>query len=197
MEVYIEPLAKLIAAFTKLPGVGQRTALRYAYAIINMHKEDAAEFALAIEEAKEQIHYCSVCGNFTVNDPCDICSSRESKAICVVKEPKDVLAIEKLREYKGVYHVLHGALSPLDGVGPDDIRIKELLGRVADGSVEEVILATNSDVEGEATAIYISKLLKPLGIRVTRIAQGLPMGAELEFADDVTISRALSDRKEI
>ena len=192
-----DTLQNLINAFTNLPSVGAKTAERYAYAIINMPQDTVEFFAKSMLDAKEYLHYCRICGDFTDHDICPICESRSSKVICVVKEPKDIRAIEKSKHFTGLYHVLHGTISPLENKGPDDIRIKELLGRVADGSVEEVILATNSDVEGEATAIYISKLLKPLGIRVTRIAQGLPMGAELEFADDVTISRALSDRKEI
>ncbi len=197
MNIYIESLAKLINQMSKLPGVGKRTAFRYAYSVINMSEEEVKELAQSILEAKEKIHYCSVCGNFTDSDPCYICRERSGDVICVVKEPKDVIAMEKTREFKGVYHVLHGTLNPLDGVGPDDIRIKELIQRVSDGSVKEVIMATNPDVEGEATAMYISRLLKPFGVKVTRIAHGIPMGAELEYADEVTLSRALMDRKEM
>ena len=197
MKIYIDSLAKLVNQFSKLPGVGPRTALRYAYAVIGMEKEEADELISAIREVKEKVHYCSVCGNFTDVDPCPICENRDKSVICVVKEPKDVTAMEKVREFKGVYHVLHGVLSPLDGIGPDQIRIKELLKRVAEGGVSEVIMATNPDVEGEATAMYIAKLLKPLGVRVTRLAQGVPMGAELEFTDEVTLARALSERQEL
>ena len=197
MDVFIEPIGRLINEFTKLPGVGKKTAQRYAYKIINMSAEEAAGFAAAITDCKRKVRYCSVCGNFTENDVCDICRSRDKSLICVVKEPKDVIALEKLHEYKGVYHVLHGVISPMEGVGPNDIRIKELLARVNEGGVKEVIMATNPDVEGEATAMYIARLLKPLGIDVTRLAHGIPIGGELEYTDDVTLSRALSERKYI
>ena len=197
MDVFIEPIGRLINEFTKLPGVGKKTAQRYAYKIINMSAEEAAGFAAAITDCKRKVRYCSVCGNFTENDVCDICRSRDKSLICVVKEPKDVIALEKLHEYKGVYHVLHGVISPMEGVGPNDIRIKELLARVNEGGVKEVIVATNPDVEGEATAMYIARLLKPLGIDVTRLAHGIPIGGELEYTDDVTLSRALSERKSI
>ena len=197
MDVFIEPIGRLINEFTKLPGVGKKTAQRYAYKIINMSAEEAAGFAAAITDCKRKVRYCSVCGNFTENDVCDICRSRDKSLICVVKEPKDVIALEKLHEYKGVYHVLHGVISPMEGVGPNDIRIKELLARVNEGGVKEVIMATNPDVEGEATAMYIARLLKPLGIDVTRLAHGIPIGGELEYTDYVTLSRALSERKSI
>ncbi len=197
MDVFIEPIGRLINEFTKLPGVGKKTAQRYAYKIINMSAEEAAGFAAAITDCKRKVKYCSVCGNFTENDVCDICRTRDKSLICVVKEPKDVIALEKLHEYKGVYHVLHGVISPMEGVGPNDIRIKELLARVNEGGVKEVIMATNPDVEGEATAMYIARLLKPLGIDVTRLAHGIPIGGELEYTDDVTLSRALSERKSI
>ena len=197
MDVFIEPIGRLINEFTKLPGVGKKTAQRYAYKIINMSAEEAAGFAAAITDCKRKVRYCSVCGNFTENDVCDICRTRDKSLICVVKEPKDVIALEKLHEYKGVYHVLHGVISPMEGVGPNDIRIKELLARVNEGGVKEVIMATNPDVEGEATAMYIARLLKPLGIDVTRLAHGIPIGGELEYTDDVTLSRALSERKSI
>ena len=197
MNVYIEPIGKLINQFTKLPGVGAKTAQRYAYKIINMTEEEAAEFAESVINAKKKVRYCKICGNFTDMEVCEICSVRDTSLICVVKEPKDVLAMEKAHEFKGVYHVLHGTISPMDGIGPNDIRIKELLSRVSAGGVNEVIMATNPDVEGEATAMYISSLLKPLGIKVSRLAHGIPMGRELEYADEVTISRALLDRKEI
>lgn len=197
MNVFIEPIGALINAFSKLPGVGAKTAQRYAYRVINMSDEEAASFADAILTAKKKVHYCKVCGNYTDQDVCEICKTRDPSVICVVKEPKDVVALEKVRDYKGVYHVLHGTISPMDGIGPNDIRIKELLARVAQGNVKEVVMATNPDVEGEATAMYISGLLKPLGVKVTRIAQGVSIGAELEYADEVTLSKALADRKEI
>ena len=153
-------------------------------------------FAAAITDAKRKVRYCKICGNFTENDVCDICRTRDKSTICVVKEPKDVVALEKLHEYKGVYHVLHGVINPMEGVGPNDIRIKELLERI-DGSVKEVIMATNPDVEGEATAMYVARLLKPLGVNVTRLAHGIPIGSEIEYTDDVTLSRALMERKSI
>lgn len=197
MDVFIEPIGKLINEFTKLPGVGKKTAQRYAYKIIGMTDAEAKAFAESIVNCKSKVRYCNICGNFTEGDVCDICKRRESSTICVVKEPKDVIAMEKLHEYKGVYHVLHGVISPMDGVGPNDIRIKELLSRVNGGGVKEVIMATNPDVEGEATAMYIAKLLKPLGINVTRLAHGIPIGSELEYTDEVTLSRALLERKSI
>ncbi len=192
---YIEPLARLIAEFGKLPSVGEKTAARYAYAILEAPSEDVDALIDAIKSVRENVHFCSICGNFTEHDICDICATRKAKTICVVKEPKDVTALEKVKGYDGVYHVLHGVISPMDRVGPDDIRIKELLARL-DG-VEEVILATNPDVEGEATAMYIARLIKPLGIKVTRIARGLPEGSVIEYADESTLSRALSSRTEL
>ena len=197
MSGYIEPIGKLINEFTKLPGVGVKTAQRYAYKVINMPIEEAEAFAESIINAKKKIRYCKRCGNFTDREVCDICETRDSSVICVVKEPKDVLAMEKAREFKGVYHVLHGVISPMEGITPNDIKIKELLSRIAEGGVKEVIMATNPDVEGEATAMYISSLIKPLGIKVTRLAHGIPIGSEIEYADEVTISRAILDRKEI
>lgn len=197
MDVFIEPIGKLINEFSKLPGVGKKTAQRYAYKIIGMSEGEARAFAESIINCKRKVRYCSVCGNFTEDDVCDICKRREKTSICVVKEPKDVIAMEKLHEFKGVYHVLHGVISPMDGIGPNDIRIKELLARVSGGEVGEVIMATNPDVEGEATAMYIAKLLKPLGVTVTRLAHGIPIGSELEYTDEVTPSRALSERKQI
>lgn len=196
MDIFIEPIGRLINQFTKLPGVGKKTAQRYAYKIISMSKEEAAEFSSAITEAKRRVRYCSVCGNFTEDEVCEICRTRDKSMICVVKEPRDVIALEKLHEYRGVYHVLHGVINPMEGVGPNDIRIKELLARIDDG-VKEVIMATNPDVEGEATAMYIARLLKPLGVNVTRIAHGIPVGGELEYTDEVTLSRALTERKSI
>lgn len=196
MDIFIEPIGRLINQFSKLPGVGKKTAQRYAYKVISMSDAEASEFAESILNCKRKVRYCKTCGNFTEDDECAICRTRQSSTICVVKEPKDVIAMEKLHEFKGVYHVLHGVISPMDGVGPNDIRIKELLARV-NGSVEEVIMATNPDVEGEATAMYIAKLLKPLGVNVTRLAHGIPVGGELEYTDEVTLSRALSERKSI
>ena len=197
MKVFIEPIGKLINEFSKLPGVGSKTAQRYAYKVINMTEEEAKEFANSIINAKKKVKYCSICGNFTEEDICDICKNRNSETICVVKEPKDVISIEKLNEYNGLYHVLHGTISPLDGVGPNDINIRGLLTRLSAGGVKEVIMATNPDVEGEATAMYISSLIKPLGIKVTRLAHGIPVGTELEYADEVSLARAFVDRKTI
>ena len=197
MEVFIEPIGRLINEFSKLPGVGRKTAQRYAYRVINMTESEAQAFAAAIVNAKKKVRYCKVCGNFTEEEECEICRTRDKRTICVVKEPKDVIALEKLHEYKGVYHVLHGVIDPMNGVSPNDIRIKELLARVAEGGVREVIMATNPDVEGEATAMYIAKLLKPLGVVVTRISRGVPVGSELEYADEATLARALSERKQI
>ncbi len=197
MDVFIEPIGRLINEFSKLPGVGKKTAQRYAYKVIGMTEAEAREFADSIISCKRKVRYCKICGNFTEEEVCEICKRRSSDIICVVKEPKDVIAMEKLREFKGTYHVLHGVISPMDGIGPNDIRIKELLSRVAQGGVQEVIMATNPDVEGEATAMYIAKLLKPLGVNVTRLAHGIPVGGELEYTDEVTLSRALSERKSI
>lgn len=192
---YIEPLARLIAQLGKLPSVGQKTAARYAYAILNSPDEDVEELIAAIRDVKQNVHFCSVCGNYTENDVCDICATRSAKIICVVKEPKDILALEKVKDFKGVYHVLGGVISPMEHISPEDLHIKELLGRL--NGVEEVILATNPDVEGEATAMYIARLVKPLGIKVTRIARGLPEGSVIEYADESTLSRALSSRIEV
>lgn len=192
---YVKPLSKLVAELTKLPGVGEKTAARYAYSILNYSDEDVSALVSAIEDVKKNVHFCKVCGNFTENEVCDICQTRDKSIICVVKEPKDVLAFEKIKGYKGVYHILHGVISPMDHVGPNDIRIKELLSRL-DG-VQEVILATNPDVEGEATAMYIASLIKPLGIKCTRIARGLPEGSVIEYADENTLSQALKLRVEL
>lgn len=197
MDVFIEPIGKLINEFSKLPGVGKKTAQRYAYKIIGMTDEEARAFSQSILDCKRKVRYCKICGNFTEEEVCDICKRRDKSTVCVVKEPKDVIALEKLHEFKGVYHVLHGVISPMDGIGPNEIRIKELLARVNEGGIQEVIMATNPDVEGEATAMYIAKILKPLGVNVTRIAHGIPIGSELEYTDEVTLSRALSERKQI
>lgn len=190
-----EIIEKLIEQFRSLPSVGYKTAQRYAYSIIEGSRERAANFSSAIMEAKTKIGFCKECGNFTDEEVCHICKTRNKKLICVVKEPKDVLSMEKVKEYNGVYHVLFGTISPLENRGPDDIRIRELLERIKKDGVEEVIMATNPDVEGDATAMYIAKLLKPLGIKVTRIAQGVAMGSDLEYADEVTLSRALEERR--
>lgn len=197
MKVYIEPIGKLITEFSKLPGVGAKTAQRFAYKVIKMTDDEAKSFAEAILNVKKDVKYCSICGNFSESDVCDICKVRSTETICVVKEPKDVIAIEKLNEYNGVYHVLHGTISPLDGIGPNDIDVKGLLARISNGGVKEVIMATNPDVEGEATAMYISSLIKPLGIKVTRLAHGIPIGTDLEYADEVSLARAFVDRKSI
>ncbi len=193
----IEPIARLINEFSKLPSVGRKTAERYAYHIIRSSDERAKNFADSILECKAKIKFCEVCGNYTDSSPCRICRERSANLLCVVKEPKDAMAIEKTGSFKGQYHILHGTINPLAGVGPNDIRLKELLGRIDEFKTNEVIIATNPDVEGEATAMYIAKLLKPLGVKVSRIAQGISMGSELEYADEVTLSKALSDRKEM
>jgi recombination protein RecR len=199
ISYYVEPIAKLINELSKLPGIGNRTAQRLAFHIINMSSDDVDNLARAISEAKKKIVYCSHCNNISDSSTCSICGSklRDKGTICVVEHPRDVIAMEKTREYKGVYHVLHGAISPMEGIGPEDIKIKELLSRLKDGEVKEVILATDPNVEGEATAVYISKLLKPLGIKTTRLAHGIPVGGDLEYADEVTLSKALEGRREI
>lgn len=190
-------IEKLIEQFRTLPGVGYKTAQRYAFSIIEGKEERAKRFAEAITQAKAKIGFCKVCGNFTDKEICSICQHRNRKLICVVKEPKDVLSMEKVKSYDGVYHVLFGTISPLEHRGPNDIKIKELLARVNEENVEEVIMATNPDVEGDATAMYIAKLLRPLGVKVTRIAQGVAMGSDLEYADEVTLSKALEARREL
>ncbi len=192
----IKALNELIGKFMTLPGVGNKTAQRYALSVLKMSDEDAEGFAKAITNAKKNVRFCRICGNFTEEDVCDICKSRSSEIICVVKDPKDVFAMERVRDYNGTYHVLGGVLNPLENVGPNDLRIKELLARL-DGSVKEVIIATNPDVEGEATAAYLSRLIKPLGIKVSRIARGVSVGSDLEYADEVTLSRAMEDRREM
>ena len=194
MDIFIEPIGRLINEFSKLPGVGKKTAQRYAYRIINMSESDARAFADAIVNVKRKVRYCKVCGNFTEEDVCEVCRTRDKGIICVVKEPKDVAAIEKLHEFKGVYHVLHGVIDPMEGVGPNDIRIKELLARIGEGEVKEVIVATNPDVSGDATAMYLARLIKPLGVTVTRLAHGIPVGSGIEYTDDVTLTRAFVER---
>lgn len=199
MDFYPMPVARLVEQFSKLPGIGAKTAQRLAFFVLNMPESEVRALSQAIIEAKQKTKYCSICGNLTDIDPCFICrnTSRDASIICVVEEPRDVIAMEKTREFKGVYHVLHGAISPMTGVGPNDIRIKELLERLKKGGVKEVIVATNPNVEGEATAMYLSKLIKPLGILVTRIAHGVPVGGDLEYADEVTLTKALEGRREI
>lgn len=191
----LDSIARLCNKFSKLPGVGAKTAQRYAYGVLDMTEAEVEDFCDALRDVKRTVRYCSVCGNLTDKEVCDICARRDRSIVCVVAYPKDVLALERVSGYTGVYHVLHGTLNPMEGRGPDDIRVKELLARL-DG-VTEVIMATNPDVEGEATAMYIARLLKPLGVKVTRIAQGISMGSELEYADEVTLSRALEARTEL
>ena len=193
------PLAELIAQFERLPGIGRKTAQRLAYSILEQPPERAEKFAEALVNARSKIHFCKVCQGLTDKEVCDICddSRRDRSVICVVAEPKDVMAFERTREYAGVYHVLHGVISPLDGIGPDQLRIKELKARMGSGEVNEIIMATNPTVEGEATASYISRLVKPMGIKVTRLAYGIPVGGDLEYADEFTLARALEGRNEI
>ena len=199
MQVYTGPITRLIEEFSKLPGVGRKTAQRLAFHVINMNDNDVEALSKAIIEAKREIKYCSVCCNITDTDPCSMCSNknRDPGVICVVEDPRDVAAMERTREFKGQYHVLHGVISPMDGIGPDMIKIKELIQRLGTQDVREIIMATNTTIEGEATAMYIARLLKPMGIKVTRIAHGLPVGGDLEYADEVTISKALEGRREI
>lgn len=199
MSMYAAPVAKLIDEFEKLPGIGHKTAQRLAFHILGLTSDKAMNFARAIVEAKRTIKYCSVCGDLTDTDPCRVCGNekRDRTIICVVESPRDVVAMERVREYKGLYHVLHGVISPMDGIGPDDINMKSLIKRAGDGETKEVILATNPDVEGEATAMYLAKLIKPLGVKATRIAHGLPVGGDLEYADEVTLAKSLEGRREI
>ena len=199
MSMYSPSIEKLIESFEKLPSIGNKTAARLAFYILNASQEETDEFVNAIVNAKKNLKYCSKCYNISDTDPCAICSNagRDKSVICVVEDVKDIVAMEKTHEFKGLYHVLHGSISPMNGIGPDDIKIKELLTRLMEGTVKEVILATNPRVEGEATAIYLSKLIKPLGITVTRIAHGIPVGGDLEYTDEVTLSKALEGRREI
>ena len=199
MDYYVTPLQNLIEEFEKLPGIGSKTARRLAYYVVNLPKEKTDKFARAILDAKSKIRYCSKCQNFSEEELCPICANpaRDHGVICVVENPKDVMQMERTNEFKGLYHVLHGAISPMDGVGPDDIKIKELMARIAGGKVKEIIMATNPNLEGETTAMYISKLAKPFGVKVTRIAHGIPVGGEIEFADEVTLSKALEGRVEL
>ena len=197
MSYSVAALSKLIEQFERMPGIGHKSAQRMAFYVLNMSAEDAKKFADAIINAHEKIHQCAICCNLTENELCDICSNpaRDKSIVCVVEDPRDVMAIERTHEFEGTYHVLHGAISPMGGIGPDQLTIKQLLARL-DG-VSEVIMATNPTVEGEATAMYISRLLKPLGIKTTRLAYGVPVGADLEYADEVTLSRAMEGRREI
>lgn len=199
MAGQIESIQRMVSELSRLPGIGQKTAQRLAYHIVSMPLDDVRSLATAIWQGRKTIRYCSVCGNYATEELCDVCKDQErhNGQICVVRDPRDVAVMERMHDYHGLYHVLHGTLSPMDGVGPDDIRIKELMTRLTDGSVTEVILATNPDVEGEATATYIARMIKPMGIRVTRIAHGVPVGSDLEYADEVTLSIALEGRREM
>ncbi|HSJ37037.1 MAG TPA: recombination mediator RecR [Planococcus sp. (in: firmicutes)] len=196
---YPEPISKLMESFMKLPGIGPKTAARLAFFVLGMKEDTVLDFAKALVDAKRNLSFCSVCGHITDMDPCHICQDqkRDRTTICVVQDPKDVIAIEKMRDYSGLYHVLQGAISPMEGIGPEDINVPTLLKRLQDEQVEELILATNPTIEGEATAMYISRLVKPSGIKTTRIAHGLPVGGDLEYADEVTLSKALEGRREL
>ncbi len=199
MSYQVAPLSQLIEQFERLPGIGHKSAQRLAYHVLDMPKEQAQAFADAIRQAREKIRYCKICCNLTDQELCPICrnDARDTSIICVVEDPRDVFALERTREFQATYHVLHGAISPLSGVGPDQLCIKELLARVNQPGVQEVIMATNPTVEGEATAMYLSRLLKPMGIKVTRLAYGVPVGGDLEYADEVTLSRAIEGRSEM
>lgn len=199
MSLYSPSIEKLIESFEKLPSIGHKTAARLAFYMLNSSEEETKEFVNAILEAKRNLKYCSKCYNISDTDPCQICgnSKRDQSIICVVEDVRDIIAMERTHEFKGVYHVLHGSISPMNGVGPEDIKIKELLARLMDGQVKEVILATNPRVEGEATAMYISKLIKPLGVKASRIAHGIPVGGDLEYTDEITLMKALEGRREL
>ncbi len=199
MSYYSPSIEKLIEAFEKLPSIGNKTAARLAFHILDASEEETKEFVQAILDAKKNLKYCSSCYNISDTDPCPICSNqnRDHTTICVVEDVRDVVAMERTHEFKGIYHVLHGSISPMNGIGPDDIKIKELLSHIMEGNIKEIILATNPRVEGEATAMYISKLVKPLGVKVTRIAHGIPVGGDLEYTDEVTLSKALEGRREL
>lgn len=196
---YPEPISKLIDSFMKLPGIGPKTAQRLAFHTLDMKEDDVVKFAKALVDVKRELTYCSICGHITEKDPCYICEDkqRDRSIICVVEDDKDVIAMEKMREYKGLYHVLHGSISPMDGIGPEDINIPTLIDRLKDEEVKELILAMNPNLEGESTAMYISRLVKPIGIKVTRLAQGLSVGGDLEYADEVTLSKAIAGRTEM
>ena len=199
MAQQLEPIARMVAQLSRLPGIGQKSAQRLAYHIISMPLEDVREFASAVYQGRKAIRYCDVCGNYATDALCDICRDdrRQNGQICVVRDPRDVAAIERMRDFHGMYHVLHGTLSPMDGIGPEDIRIKELMARLHDDGVKELILATNPDIEGEATAAYIARLVKPMGLLVTRIAHGVPVGSDLEYADEITLAKAIEGRREM
>lgn len=199
MAQQLEPIARMVAQLSRLPGIGQKSAQRLAYHIIGMPLEDVRELATAVYQGRKSIRYCECCGNYATDTLCEICADerRHNGQICVVRDPRDVAAIERMRDFRGTYHVLHGTLSPMDGVGPEDIRIKELMTRLQDDSINEIILATNPDIEGEATAAYIARLIKPMGLLVTRIAHGVPVGSDLEYADEVTLSKAMEGRREM
>jgi len=199
MSATVEPIARMAAQLARLPGIGQKSAQRLAYHIAGMPEQDVHDLAVAIWQGRKSVHYCRICGNYTQEELCSVCQddSRANGQICVVRDPRDVAAMERMHDYHGRYHVLLGTLSPMNGVGPDDIRIRELLQRLSSEQVEEVILATNPDIEGEATAAYIARLVKPMGIRVTRIAHGVPVGSDLEYADEITLSKAMEGRREI
>lgn len=199
MKHYAKPLARLIQELSRLPGIGGKSAQRLAFHILSMTEQDASAIADAILEAKRSMKYCSICGNLTDVDPCDICQdgSRDPSVICVVESPRDVAAMERIREFRGNYHVLHGAISPMDGIGPEDINLKQLIIRLQQNDVKEVILATNPNIEGEATAMYAARLIKPSGIKVSRIAHGIPVGGDLEYADEITLSKAMEGRREL
>lgn len=199
MQTFSGPINRLIEEFSKLPGVGRKTAQRLAFHVINMDKEDVEGLSAALLEVKNEIKYCSVCCNISDSEKCSICSNpnRDSSMVCVVEDARDVAAMERIKDYNGKYHVLNGLISPMDGIGPDMLNIKQLIARISTGEIKELIMATNPTVEGEATAMYISKLAKPFGVKVTRIAHGLPVGGDIEYADDVTISKALEGRREI
>ena len=199
MRQYPKPLAKLIGEFAKLPGIGYKTAQRLAFHILSLDDAEAQALADSITEAKREMKYCSICGNLTDQDPCAICSdqSRRTDVICVVESPKDVSAMERIREFNGQYHVLNGVISPMEGVGPEDINLRSLIKRLQNSDVRELIIATNPNIEGEATAMYIARLIKPAGIKVTRIAHGLPVGGDLEYADEVTLLKAMEGRREL
>lgn len=196
---YPEPIAKLIESFSRLPGIGSRTASRLTFHVLKMDEDDVIDFAKALVNVKRNLHYCSICCNITDVDPCRICQdkTRDRSQICVIQDAKDLVAMERTKEYRGYYHVLHGAISPMDGIGPDDIHVAELLKRLSDESIQEVILATNPNVEGEATAMYLSRLIKPIGLKVTRIAHGLPVGGDMDYADEMTLTKALEGRREV
>ena len=199
MSEQIEPIARMAAELNRLPGIGKKTAQRLAYFVASMPLEDARSLAVALWEGRKAIRFCETCGNYAASDTCSVCAdpARHNGQICVVRDPRDVAAIERMHEYAGLYHVLHGTLSPMDGIGPDQIRVKELLTRLSSEKVEEVILATNPDVEGEATASYLARLLKPMGVRTTRIAHGVPVGGDLEYTDEITLQKAMEGRRDI